>query len=268
MQITDNFTKLEQKIENIFFTINSNSNVKLVRASEGPGLYVIFGKPGIRSSIRIYQTNQDNIYSYAIGNSQRSIDQTELLKIFPSDLKNVLFLFERNISTAPINELPDFKKKRQEEYFLKNIQTENQNILNENDNKIISLSDDDFILQLREITSDAIRNKEKEQRIKLEKKENQLSLLMHSFINRISRNYRNDSLLAAKKGKNNINYSMSKTITSNYVLMRYSNEEINKIIENESISERLSKTFKGFNYSINIVSQSYKPFDIMLNLKW
>ena len=61
---------------------------------------------------------------------------------------------------------------------------------------------------------------------------------------------------------------MSKTITSNYVLMKYSNEEINKIIENESISKRLSKTFKGFNYSINIVSQSYKPFDIMLNLKW
>ena len=50
--------------------------------------------------------------------------------------------------------------------------------------------------------------------------------------------------------------------------MKYSNEEINKIIENESISERLSKTFKGFNYRINIVSQSYKPFDIMLNLKW
>ena len=268
MQITDNFTKLEQQIENIFFTINSNSNVKLVRASEGPGLYVIFGKPGIRSSIRIYPTNQENIYSYAIGNSQRNIDQTELLKIFPSDLKNVLFLFERNISTAPINELPDFKKKRQEEYLLKNIQAENQNILNENDNKIISLSDDDFILHLREITSEVIKNKEQEQKIILEKKESQLSLLIHSFINNVSRIYRADAITEAKKGKNYLRYSISKILQSNYLVMKYSNEEINKIIDNLSIKERLSTSFKGFECNIDVVNQSYKPFDIILNLKW
>ena len=111
-EVINNFNKLEKKIEEIFININTNARVRIVHETIHPGIYIVFGKANIRSTIRIYPSDKENEFIYAIGNSQKNLSTTELLERFPNDLENILTLFERNITTAPIDALPEFKKKK------------------------------------------------------------------------------------------------------------------------------------------------------------
>ena len=114
-EITINFNRLGKKIEEIFMNINTNVGVRIVHENNQPWIYIVFGKTNIRSTIRIYPTDNDDVYIYAIGNRQQNIIAAKLLERFTHDLENILILFEKNIITAPIDALPEFKKQRQME---------------------------------------------------------------------------------------------------------------------------------------------------------
>ena len=59
---------------------------------------------------------------------------------------------------------------------------------------------------------------------------------------------------------------MNNLINNNYLLKEFNTEEINKV-DQEFINDRL-KIFKGLNFSINQVNQSYRPYDLILTLEW
>jgi len=261
-EVISNFNKLEKKIEEIFININTNARVRIVHETIHPGIYIVFGKANIRSTIRIYPSDKENVFIYAIGNSQKNLSTSEILERFPNDLENILTLFERNITTAPIDALPEFKKQRQMDLV------HNENKIDEEDKHLTTLPDDEFIRELRQLTKLTIENHKIDQKIQNEKKESQVSFLIHSFINQVSRSYRKDAIAEAKKGKNNLRYCLNSVISSNYLLKEFKSEDIKTILEEKSIKARLSNTFKGFEYSINIINQSFKPHDIVLSLKW
>ena len=156
----------------------------------------------------------------------------------------------------------NLKKKRQMELI------HNENKIDEEDKHLTTLPDDEFIWELRQLTKLTIENHKIDQKLQNEKKETQVSFLVHSFINQVARSYRKDAIAEAKKGKNNLRYCLNSIISSNYLLKEFKSEDIKTILEQKSIKERLSNTFKGFEYSINIINQSFKPHDIVLSLKW
>ena len=41
-----------------------------------------------------------------------------------------------------------------------------------------------------------------------------------------------------------------------------------EVLDQEFINDRLKKIFKGLNFSINQVNQSYRPYDLILTLEW
>ena len=61
---------------------------------------------------------------------------------------------------------------------------------------------------------------------------------------------------------------MNNLMNNNYLLKEFNTEEINKSLDQEFINDRLKKIFKGLNFSINQVNQSYQPYDLILTLEW
>ena len=61
-------------------------------------------------------------------------------------------------------------------------------------------------------------------RLQNEKKETQVSFLVHSFINQVARSYRKDAIAKAKKGKNNLRYCLNSIISSNYLFKEFKNK--------------------------------------------
>ena len=61
---------------------------------------------------------------------------------------------------------------------------------------------------------------------------------------------------------------MNNIVSSNYLLKEFNIEEIEKILNDKSINDRLLSSFKGFEYSIKMVNQNFRAYEIILNLKW
>ena len=90
MLVSELYTNLEENIINIFNQINKNENVRYLKPKEGKGLYIVFGKLEIRSSIRIYPTKDNNNFSYAIGNKQYIIKDSEIILLMSE--KSILLI--------------------------------------------------------------------------------------------------------------------------------------------------------------------------------
>ena len=70
MIVKEEFIQLESDIKKIINRSTQNSEIQILKSENGEGLYVVFGKLEIRSSIRIYPTTSADYFSYAIGNKQ------------------------------------------------------------------------------------------------------------------------------------------------------------------------------------------------------
>ncbi|MDA9751191.1 hypothetical protein N9U85_00530, partial [bacterium] len=107
-----------------------------------------------------------------------------------------------------------------------------------------------------------------EEKLRKKKKEQQLTYYINSFLNKAEKIFRKEAIKKAQKGEKFIKLSMNNLINNNYLLKEFNTEEINKILENEFINDRLNKIFKGLNFSINQVNQSYRPYDLILTIEW
>ena len=114
----DNFYKLEKNIIHLFSQINSNNKIYISKPSQGLGLHIVFKNENIRSSIRIYGTNKENVFIYAVGNKQQYLLSDELLQKFYHDFKIIKYNFDNHIFTRPIDKLIQQQKEgiRQKEF--------------------------------------------------------------------------------------------------------------------------------------------------------
>ena len=259
MEVIDKFSSLQREVQQKFIDINKNPNVKLYFLSNGKGIYIIFGKLAIRSSIRIYPSNNPDIFSYAIGNKQFDINSEEIINRFTKDYQEIIQNFENNVSSAPIEELIKFTNDRKI----------NQNELPQDlESQLLNLPHEHFIEELRILSNSVIENKKLEENLRKERKEKQLNYYINSFINKAEIIFRKEAIKKAKEGKKIIKLSMNNLINNNYLLKEFNTEEINKVLDQEFINDRLKKIFKGLNFSINQVNQSYRPYDLILTLEW
>ena len=71
----------------------------------------------------------------------------------------------------------------------------------------------------------------------------------------------------AKEGRNKNTFSFT-DIQNPYFLNNYSEKEIEGVLKDEFIVNRLEKIFNGFFYQTNIIKQSYRPFNLLLHIEW
>ena len=270
MLVSELYTNLEENIINIFNQINKNENVRYLKPKEGKGLYIVFGKLEIRSSIRIYPTKDNNNFSYVIGNKQYILKDSEILSRFKDDFDKILHNYENNISTAPIEELINFTNERKINSFdsLSVDQKERKEDYQNIEKQLLDLPHEHFIEELKILSNSIIENKNLEEKLRKKKKEQQLTYYINSFLNKAEKIFRKEAIKKAQQGEKFIKLSMNNLINNNYLLKEFNTEEINKILEHKFINDRLKKIFKGLNFSINQVNQSYRPYDLILTIEW
>ena len=79
--------------------------------------------------------------------------------------------------------------------------------------------------------------------------------------------YKNKILFFAKQGKNKITFSFIE-IQNPLLLNHYSEKQIQEVLKDELIVKRLENVFLGFIYQTNIIKQSYRPFNLILQIDW
>ena len=91
MIVKEEFIQLESDIKKIINRSTQNSEIQILKSENGEGLYVVFGKLEIRSSIRIYPTTSADYFSYAIGNKQFKLTYEQIIERFQIDFKDELW---------------------------------------------------------------------------------------------------------------------------------------------------------------------------------
>ena len=268
MIVKNKIIDLENKIKKIINALTENSEIQILKSENGEGFYVVFGKLEIRSSIRLYPTSSDDHYSYAIGNKQFKLTFEEVLRRFQRDFKSVLYNFNKNMLTSPIDELIKFKEDRVQEFILQKGEKKEQKLKSEEkDNHLLSLKNSDFVKAIKKITHSTFVQKQYSATLKQKVNEKKLYNEINSFINKVESTYKNKILLNAKEGRNKNTFSFME-IQNPYFLNNYSEKEIEEVLKDEFIVNRLEKIFNGFFYQTNIIKQSYRPFNLLLHIEW
>jgi len=268
MIVKNKFAYLENEIKKIINELTENSEIHIVKPENGEGLYVVFGKLEIRSSIRLYPTTSDDHYSYAIGNKQFKLTYEEVLKRFQREFKSALYNFNKNMHTSPIDELIKFKEERFKAFKQQEGEKKEQKLKSkEKDNHLISLENSDFVKAIKKITQSTFEQKQYSATLQQKVNEKKLYNEINSFINKVESTYKSKILLNAKEGRNKNTFSFT-DIQNPYFLNNYSEKEIEEVLKDELIVNRLEKIFNGFFYQTNIIKQSYRPFNLLLHIEW
>ena len=268
MIVKEEFIQLESDIKKIINRSTQNSEIQILKSENGEGLYVVFGKLEIRSSIRIYPTTSADYFSYAIGNKQFKLTYEQIIERFQIDFKDVLDNYNENKHTSPIDELIKFKEERFQEFKDQKDQEKENKLQNEQEeNQLMKLNNSEFLNAIKKITRSTIEQKQYSAKLQQKVNEKKLYNEINSFINKVESMYKNKMLLIAKEGKNTIIFSFIE-IQNSYLLNHYSENQIQEVLEDEFIVNRLEKVFLGFNYQINIIKQSYRPFNLILQIEW
>ena len=210
----------------------------------------------------------DLAFSYAIGNKQFKLTYEQIIERFQKDFRDVLDNYNENKHTSPIDELIKFKEERFQSFKNEKDQEKQNKLQNEQEeNQLMKLNNSEFLNAIKKITQSTIEQKQYSAKLQQKVNEKKLYNEINSFINKVESMYKNKMLLIAKEGKNKIAFSFIE-IQNSYLLNHYSENQIQEVLEDEFIVNRLEKVFLGFNYQINIIKQSYHPFNLILQIEW
>ena len=268
MIVTEEFIQLESDIKKIVNKATQNSSIQILKSENGEGLYVVFGKLEIRSSIRIYPTTSVDYFSYAIGNKQFKLTYEKILERFQRDFKDVLDNYNENKHTSPIEELIKFKEECFQAFKDQKDQEKGNKLqIEQQENELMKLNNLEFLNAIKKITQSTIEQRQYSAKLQQKVKEKKLYNEINSFINKVESMYKNKILLFAKQGKNKITFSFIE-IQNPLLLNHYSEKQIQEVLKDEFIVNRLEKVFLGFIYQTNIIKQSYRPFNLTLQIDW
>ena len=268
----DNFYKLKKNIIHLFSQINSNNKIYISKPSQGLGLHIIFKDENIRSSIRIYGTNKENVFLYAVGNKQQYLLSDELLQKFYHDFKIIKYNFDNNIFTRPIDKLIQQQKEgiRQKEFEEKLLSQElHFNQKKEEYFDLLELDTVDFASKIKELTKKTLKEQLEEERQKKTLQDARITTMIKSFTNYIKVHFKKDAIATSLKGKHEITYSLQDINFSTTILKDYDLDQFNSLLHHLNYQDFLNHTFTGFNVENSIISNSMKLIDdLKLKISW
>ena len=231
MEVIDKFSSLQREIQQKFIDINKNPNIKLYFLSNGKG--IILSLENQRQVLyKDISLKQHKYFLLCYRNKQFDINSEEIINRFTKDYQEIIQNFENNVSSAPIEELIKFTNDRKI----------NQNEPQDLESQLLNLPHEHFIEELI-LSNSVIENKKLEENLK-KRKQKQLNYYINSFINKAEIIFRKEAIKKAKEGKKIIKLSMNNLINNNYLLKEFNTEEINKVLDQEFINDRLKKSLK------------------------
>ena len=261
------FETIKEEIKYLFHKLNTCRDVFIDYPSNKLGIQIIFNYHHIRSSIRIYPTNQVNLFLYAFGSQQQYLSKTSLLHNFKNDFIKATYNHKHNIFTAPIEELikwqHTYRVQTNSNFTSKHNKTEKFDTT-----KLFNIPTKILAKQLQKITAAKIQEKEdiKDNRARL--KRMKLRKLINDFVEHVVSNFKQDALVKSQQGEFHLNYSLKNLDLEHTFLKDYEFDEVDQKINFFKVKMYLNKMLEGFHYKIKVCTTGVVPNDITLNISW
>ena len=268
----DNYLTLEKNLIHLFQHINKSKEIYIRKPDQRLGLHIIFKHQDIRSSIRIYPTNKDNLFIYAVGNTQKYLGKDDVLQHFYDDYKKIKINFDQNLYSRPIDELIKLQQEgvRQKE-FQETLLSQELHFNNKKEEyfDLLELDTVDFASKIKELTKKTLKEQLEEERQKKTLQDARITTMIKSFTNYIKVHFKKDAIATSLKGKHEITYSFQDINFSTTILKDYDLDQFNSLLHHSNYQDFLNQTFTGFNIENKIISNSMKLIeDLKLKISW